>query len=70
MEFSDPKSFDNLEELFNITQGEESGWADPKPSSLYNIQTLKAILSAGEQSIDITQAVDTPFADAISSQQQ
>lgn len=55
VEFSDPKVFTNFEALFNITQGPEMEYADPPPSSLYNIQTLKRLISAGEGSLDITQ---------------
>ena len=54
IKFANDKSMTgNFETLFNITQGKESGYADPMPNSLYNIQTLKNILDAGENSINI-----------------
>lgn len=67
VQFSDPRSFTNFEALFNITQGDEAGYADPLPSSLYNLQTLKGILDAGDNSINILdpETKDVAFADAI-----
>ena len=67
VQFSDPKSFNNFEALFNMSQGEANKWADPKVSSLFNVQTLKSVLDAGSRSVDITteKSKDVAFKDAI-----
>ena len=70
VEFSNPASFNNFEELFNITQGASKGYADPLPSSLFNVKTLKRLIKAGEGSVDITdpEFADVAFEDAIKGQ--
>ena len=50
--------------------GNSTSKEGPGPSSLFNIDTLQALLNTGASSVDITVEKEQPFSAAVSSRQE
>lgn len=64
VQFSNPSSYDNLERLFDVESGDPNKKAPPA-SSLFNLTTLKRLLTVGEATESIFSGPNVSYTDAI-----